>query len=420
MPRPAERLLIENFAGIARLDLTVLPFTVIIGPQSVGKSITAKLLYFFQSLPRFLLDVSLDELPPPPEEALLKRFTDFFPEPTHAGQPCALTYKLGTVIIRLEYAARGTGRWKISLPRAVHKAFEAYRLRSEETRQDDEPAEFSSEDEPEDAAYEAYWSALSEVFPSNMHYCRFIPAGRSFYSQVESDAASFFATATLDPFVSDFGKLLARLKRRTYPPVEERPQSRRARGLAEQLLSGRFVREGKADFIDVSDGRRLPAKLWSSGQQEAQPLTFLLQHYCARPTLANPIFIEEPEAHLFPASQRTMTELIALAFNSHQPSLRMFLTTHSPYILTTINNLLLAGQIYQAEPPRRQRQSLDQLVPEDCALIPGRVGAFFMDRTGCRSVIDEDTGLIGSSEIDEVSGALNHQFEALLDFQSST
>ena len=45
MPASSGTLIIENFAGIEHLRLDVHPITVIIGLQSVGKSITAKLVY---------------------------------------------------------------------------------------------------------------------------------------------------------------------------------------------------------------------------------------------------------------------------------------------------------------------------------------------------------------------------------------
>jgi hypothetical protein len=38
-----------------------------------------------------------------------------------------------------------------------------------------------------------------------------------------------------------------------------------------------------------------------------------------------------------------------------------------------------------------------------------------MDRDGCRSIVDPETDLIGTSAIDDVSGQINQQFDALLE-----
>lgn len=55
----------------------------------------------------------------------------------------------------------------------------------------------------------------------------------------------------------------------------------------------------------------------------------------------NPVLfiIEEPESHLFPESQKYMTELVALISNCKHS---VVLTTHSPYVLGTLDNLLYA------------------------------------------------------------------------------
>jgi hypothetical protein len=246
----------------------------------------------------------------------------------------------------------------------------------------------------------------------------FIPAGRSFYAQIERDAASFYSTANIDPYVSEFGRLFSALKRAAFWNVTN-VDTKTARKLVNELLSGEYIREDNEDLILSRDGRRLRSVVWSSGQQEAYPLALMLQNHCSGRLVASSIFIEEPEAHLFPTSQRVMTELIALAFNVRSPGTRVFLTTHSPYILTTINNLLQAGMLYNSELSDDRREALQRTVPQDRALAPGSVDVFYMDRDSCRSIMDEETGLIGTSEIDKASWDLSEQFEALLETQPS-
>ena len=63
-----------------------------------------------------------------------------------------------------------------------------------------------------------------------------------------------------------------------------------------------------------------------------------------------------------------------------------------------------------------RKSALAKIVPRDRSLVPGEVGAFYMDREGCRSIVDSETGLIGASTIDKVSGDLSEQFDALLEF----
>jgi hypothetical protein len=130
------------------------------------------------------------------------------------------------------------------------------------------------------------------------------------------------------------------------------------------------------------------------------------------------LVIEEPEAHLFPASQREMIELVALAFNVTKAEMGVFLTTHSPYVLTTVNNLLLAGQQYERALSSSKKKSLERIVPQNVSLSPGSVGAYYMTRDECRFIIDPETKLIDASGIDDASVDISKQFEELLEFEA--
>jgi hypothetical protein len=135
-----EKLTIENFGGIKHLEMDVSPFTVLIGPQSVGKSITAKVLYFLRSLP---------------------------------------------------------------------------------------------------------WILSSAAERDNV--VGFEDAGRSFYSQVQRDAASFFRSAEIDRLISRFGTFLARLKERS-PLMFGIFKTEIGAKVANELLGGIYLRQGNEDI----------------------------------------------------------------------------------------------------------------------------------------------------------------------------
>ena len=50
-----EKLIINNFAGIKDAIFELCPITVLIGPQATGKSVLAKLLYYFRDQPREMI-----------------------------------------------------------------------------------------------------------------------------------------------------------------------------------------------------------------------------------------------------------------------------------------------------------------------------------------------------------------------------
>ncbi|MBQ4255132.1 MAG: AAA family ATPase, partial [Bacilli bacterium] len=124
-----------------------------------------------------------------------------------------------------------------------------------------------------------------------------------------------------------------------------RPEKRRLFELLSIVLKGgyeqdstgnEFLRvEGKNELVEVRNA--------SSGQQEIlYPILFLLDEII-HPRKRRLIIFEEPEAHLHPKSQKAIVELIAYVAN-HSPS-RFLITTHSPYILSAFNPLILSGQI---------------------------------------------------------------------------
>jgi predicted ATPase len=50
MERMTERLIVKNFLCLKDIDMEVKDFLILIGPQAAGKSLCAKLLYFFRTI----------------------------------------------------------------------------------------------------------------------------------------------------------------------------------------------------------------------------------------------------------------------------------------------------------------------------------------------------------------------------------
>ena len=81
-----------------------------------------------------------------------------------------------------------------------------------------------------------------------------------------------------------------------------------------KLLKGSYLydsEEQTKEYIIHDDGRKVAGSNLSSGQQEIIPLIASLKEIMAHglPRKEN-LFIEEPEAHLYPDNQKIVTELI--------------------------------------------------------------------------------------------------------------
>ena len=84
--------------------------------------------------------------------------------------------------------------------------------------------------------------------------------------------------------------------------------------------------------------------------------------------------IEEPEAHLHPIAQKRLMHIIALMRN-HIDS-QIVLTTHSPYLLAVLQNLLTAGQQSVNHPEATTKIQED--IPELCWLLPADVEVYHL------------------------------------------
>ena len=125
--------------------------------------------------------------------------------------------------------------------------------------------------------------------------------------------------------------------------------------------------------------------------------------------------VEEPEAHLFPRAQKAIAALLTDSMNRN-PSNRIVFTTHSPYMLTAVNNLSLAGRLF-ATLPDSKKASVLKIAGANQLIGPGQLAAYKVDKGGVESIIDDQSGLVDGMLIDEVSLEFARDFDDLLTLQ---
>lgn len=179
-----------------------------------------------------------------------------------------------------------------------------------------------------------------------------------------------------------------------------------ALNLAKEVLKGKYRFSDNEERIVLDNEKYVKVNFASSGQQEAVWILNLLFYYLLRkkPVL---FIIEEPESHLFPESQKYITELISLVKNQGNS---VVLTTHSPYVLGTLNNLLFASQI-----PVSKVENASAIIPNNVWLDPKTTTAWFVKNGGVETCIDEEIHLIQNERIDEISKSINEDFDSLFE-----
>jgi predicted ATPase len=185
-------------------------------------------------------------------------------------------------------------------------------------------------------------------------------------------------------------------------------------GLSEALFSGSITFDKNEEYVDTPDGRRIPFSILSSGQLELLPLWLTLNQFFDGDSANHFVYIEEPEAHLFPSTQGILTEYLVKLLGTSS-SQKMLITTHSPYILGKINNLLKAGSLSENK-SRRDQLKIEKVIPKSAWLKTKDVTAYaIIDRRVDR--ITGDDGLIDGEYLDDVSGEISRAFNELLEIE---
>lgn len=178
------------------------------------------------------------------------------------------------------------------------------------------------------------------------------------------------------------------------------------------MLRGDYVNESDGEKLYYSDREYVKLMYASSGQQEVLWILLLI---FIRILEQRKVFLvlEEPEAHLFPSAQKDIIELIALLINSTGST--VFITTHSPYILTSINL-----SVYSAKVENRILSSTTPIVKKLLRISPNQMDAFIIDNSNgfiFNSIKDKDEQLIDATQIDGISNFINQATERIMDLE---
>lgn len=149
----------------------------------------------------------------------------------------------------------------------------------------------------------------------------------------------------------------------------------------------------------------------ASGYQSVVPIVLLVEYYTQIRKKKKTFIIEEPELNLFPTTQHRLMQY--LVSNLNQTENQILITTHSPYVLAALNNMLngyKSGQI--------DKERTAAILPESYWLNPADVTAYRLMADGtAKDLMNREVDMIHSEEIDEASEVLNENFDALLSIQ---
>lgn len=402
-----ETLILEKLGPIGHLEMKPRQLTVIVGEQASGKSLVAQMLYFFRGLKSHLARIYSPDLLEQKNwpDVAARRILDSL-----RGVPFG-NFANGTARLRYRLKSESTGRdivWTLSV-NATNRRVRA----SKELRTQMEVWVGEWKDDP----------TLLRIATLPVHI--FIPTERSIFTRLSDvDPSVFFADYQPYPF-RQFAALLSKtrdysVQRSLFDDDPRLPAEIRARREVRRLirecqlraLSGEaFVQRGGSQRwkwrLDGEAGKRkvLPIAATASGQMEAWPFFAIAAKYGTQVPKCH-FFFEEPETHLHPAAQVEVMNVIALLVNRGHS---FVVTTHSPYILYVLNNMIQRFLSLRKDVPADEHRWLD----------PDKVAAYRLRQRpedGFQDVMDrEDTNLIDAHELERVANDLGGEFDDLLD-----
>ncbi|MGA2048425.1 MAG: AAA family ATPase [Terracidiphilus sp.] len=409
--RPVRILTVENFSVIKHAKLEFGKITVLIGPQASGKSLLCKLAYFFeQHVSELVFDgarnqASLHET----EEQIIQSFLSYFPEDDIRQKRFHLHYQIGPSFS----ISIGMGdtfpspylEWK-------NRDF-IYSFKSWQSNDPKRPPGHNSDRRRE------FMSGV-DIGPLPIESDSvYIPTGRAFFSTPNRGFAAL-STKNLDwitnRFATEFDADYRDL-RESYQT--NRVQLRDVGSSSVEILQGRVVMEdSRLLFESTQDGKKRPFEILSSGTLELLPILNILAQVAKKtgdpihskmpsPSIGM-VFAEEPELSVFPETQYQIAELIASLAKSELLWKSYAITTHSPYMLSSFNNLIYAGQL-------GEDKAIHRKIPIDKKywIEPGSFAAYSVHDGKTESILSE-SGLINGEYLDSVSEKIGNEFDSLL------
>lgn len=176
----------------------------------------------------------------------------------------------------------------------------------------------------------------------------------------------------------------------------------------------RYQRDGKNSYIYHSKEDKVDLLKSASGMQSLIPIILLIEY--AKTLKENYHFnyiVEEPELNIYPKTQHQLIKYLVknifdLKLENYQRK-KLVITTHSPYILASINNLLLAYQKGQEKAVEVQK-----IIKREFWVNPKNFSAYELKKGKSYKIMNDKIGQIKSNIIDTVTDEFSDEFDKLL------
>lgn len=385
-----EKLIIKNFGPIKHVELELGRFNVLIGEQGTGKTMIGKILsccrYF-----SYITEINEGGL----NQAFFEWGIDenFHPETyiSYSNQD----YKVEIDFLEDTYQTMDENgmpkQYSIAKPvfvvRPKSMKFKSLLVELETIK----PRTFDILTLPENVRWQPSHTFFKNSVSQIMDNPIFVPTERALQSIFSLGKSSI--QNINDSLFNQFAKL-DQIQRRFTNDTEIEPL-----GIEYRNLNGfgEFRKKGTFFWYKLQNA--------PSGYKTTIPIILLLKYYTEIVNKRKTFIIDEPEISLFPETQNKLVKALAFYLNLNKTFL---LTTHSPYILTSLNNLMYAWQVGQ-----KNEEEVSKIIDKKYWVNPSEVSAYQLMSDGTAKNIIADDGLIMAENIDSVSNTISYEYDSI-------
>ncbi len=356
-----ERLVIKNFGPIKHIDIPIRKINVLIGDQGTGKSTVAKVLAICKNL-AFVMHLSIEQSF---ELYGLENYVNAYTE---------IKYKCEQYSINYDVKSGFTAEYI----KALNDLIVLYKKELNQSTENQVTKQLFITD---------FSTKIQQIF----NQAWYVPAERvkpmnSFHSLLKNN------------YIDHFHQYISDLKNR-FPSF----------GIP--FIDTKYNNKDNVEVL-IKNGIEFNLKEASTGLQNIVPIVLFSKMFVSTGiggTGIGYLIVEEPELSLFPNRQRDLINyLIEKIYRIND---YLFFTTHSPYILSSLNNLIYAHEVGQIN-----NEDVNNVIDKKYWINPSDVSAYLLNDKGeVEDLMDKELQQIAVERIDEISQTINEEYEKLND-----
>lgn len=435
-----QKIEIKYLGPVQELEMDIKDFNLLIGEQATGKSTVAKAIYFFRIIKSTLTDYLCqvydtalyngndvsDGFNKVLKKELKSIFISLFGYSWDLDKRLYLKYEYASGIwidVKLNkngkrkyISVRYSPKLTQTLKDLEKEALELFEQKPETTTIS---LAYASKERLRN--YDNFKNSVNKIF-DDYKETYYIPAGRSMLTLLVNNR-SLLENDNLDLITRQFMQVIDNIHRvfedgirnvhKRYPDGERRFDVTKTAEMLISDLKGDYLYNAGKEYIVVEDeeehSEKIPINFASSGQQEVLWLLNQLYILMLKKEKAF-VIIEEPEAHLYPSLQSKVVEFISYFANINNSSI--LLTTHSPYILTSVNTLYCAGKVIEKNSTYSKK--VYDIIDSNCEIDPQKVTALKINKEkSILNLINEELQELNTEMIDEISDSVNEKYMEL-------